>query len=119
MAKNIQELQSILKTFYQERDWEKFHDPKSLCMALSAEVGELSEKFQWLTAEQAKSVMETSPRTAQEIREEMADVFAYLITLAAKLGIDLIEASTAKIEQNRVKYPVEKSKGVSTKYNEL
>ncbi len=115
---NIQALQESLRAFYVEREWDQFHSPKNLVMAMSAEMGELSEIFQWLDLEQAQRIMQDDLK-AHKVREEMADVFVYLISLADKLGVDLIQAAAVKIERNRAKYPVEKSKGNSKKYNEL
>ena len=115
---DIHELQGILRSFYEERDWAQFHNPKNLVMALTGEIGELSELFKWLDLEQAEAIMDDKIK-AQQVREEMADVFVYLVSLADKLGIDLIQAAKAKMEKNRAKYPVEKSKGNSKKYNEL
>ena len=87
-------------------------------MALIGEVGELSELFQWLDMDQSANIMSDDMK-AQRVKEEMADVFVYLISLANKLDIDLIQAAEAKMEKNKTKYPVAKSKGNSKKYNEL
>lgn len=115
---SIKSLQETLRTFYSVRDWAQFHDPKNLIMALNGELGELNEIFQWLTPDQSKNIM-NDPEKAQHVREEMADVFVYLISLADKLDIDLIEAASQKIEANAAKYPVAKAKGNAKKYNEL
>lgn len=115
---DIQTLQQRLKSFYEERDWSQFHNPKNLVMALCGEVGELAEVFQWLTPEQATNIMH-DPYQANKVHEEMADVFVYLVSIADKLGIDLFEAAEMKMEKNRAKYPIEKSKGNSKKYSEL
>ncbi|MFE5584063.1 nucleotide pyrophosphohydrolase [Kitasatospora sp. NPDC056531] len=101
-----------------ERDWEQFHTPKNLAMALSGEVGELLELFQWLTPEQSSAVM-ADPGRAQRVREEAADVLAYLLRFSDVLGIDLEQALIEKIAANRAKYPVHLARGRADKYTEL
>lgn len=115
---SIRELQDRQKIFVKERDWEQFHTPKNLVMALSGEVGELTEVFQWLTEEQSRSVID-DPKKMKQTEEEIADIFLYLIRLADQLGIDIIEAASGKIKKNEEKYPVEKSYGSAKKYTEL
>lgn len=107
-----------MAAFAEERDWGQFHTPKNLVMALAAEVGELTELFQWATPGASASVM-ADPKTAQRVREEVADVFGYLLRLADILGVDLAEALIAKIEDNAVKYPVHLARGTSQKYTDL
>jgi NTP pyrophosphatase (non-canonical NTP hydrolase) len=99
----LEELQFGLRDFARERDWEQFHTPKNLAMALVGEVGELLEIFQWLTPEQAAAVMK-SPR-ADDVADELADVVIYLLRLADVLDIDLLEAAHAKLERNRGRFP--------------
>lgn len=107
-----------LREFAEARDWAQFHSPKNLVMALSGEVGELNEIFQWMTeADSFKAA--ASEVTASAVREEIADVALYLIRLSDVLGIDLNEAVSSKLATNAAKYPVDLSKGVSTKYNKL
>lgn len=105
-----------IRRFRDERDWMQFHNPKDLAVSICVEAAELLELFQWQSAEQ-------SARTLAEKREavsdEMADVAIYLIELADIAGIDLAGAIDAKLAKNAVKYPVEKSRGRSTKYTEL
>lgn len=115
-SKELETLTHILAEFAQERDWDKFHSPKNLSMALSGEAGELVEVFQWLTEEESKSLSSKQKKRAEE---EMADVFLYLLRLSDKLDIDLLDAASRKIEVNRTKYPVERCFGTSKKYNEL
>jgi NTP pyrophosphatase (non-canonical NTP hydrolase) len=91
--------------FAQERNWEQYHSPKNLAMALTGEVGELVEIFQWLTEEQSKSVAH-DPHTARAVRDELADVLLYLVRLSTSLGVDLNEAVANKIVANAKKYPV-------------
>ena len=100
-----------------ERDWEQFHSPKNLAMALTGEVGELTEIFQWLTPAESAAVM-NDPVSAGQVRDELADVFAYLIRLADVLGVDLEQAFADKMVKNARKYPVETSRGSATKYTE-
>lgn len=107
-----------LREFAEARDWAQFHSPKNLVMALSGEVGELNEIFQWMTeADSFKAA--ASEATASAVREEIADVALYLIRLSDILGIDLNEAVSSKLATNAAKYPVDLSRGVSTKYNKL
>lgn len=107
-----------LREFAEAREWAQFHSPKNLVMALSGEVGELNEIFQWMTeADSFKAA--TSEATAKAVRDEVADVALYLIRLSDVLGIDLNEAVSSKLATNAAKYPVDLSRGVSTKYNKL
>ena len=107
-----------LRNFAQERDWQQFHSPKNLVMALTGEVGELNEIFQWMTEADSHAAAST-PKTATAVREELADVALYLIRLADVLGVDLNDAVTKKLALNAQKYHVEASRGVSTKYDQL
>ncbi|MES2352783.1 MAG: nucleotide pyrophosphohydrolase [Pseudomonadota bacterium] len=97
-------LDQVLIDFAKARDWEQFHSPKNLAMALSAEVGELVEIFQWLTEEQSKAVMADKAREVH-VKDELADVMMYLARLASILGVDLDDAVRAKIVKNSIKYP--------------
>ena len=115
MTMNIKEIQEKLSKFAEERDWDQFHSPKNLVMALTSEVGELTELFQWLTEDQS-SMKDDSDKT-DEIRQEIADIFIYLLRLADKLDIDIEEAVREKIEINAKKYPIDLAKGNATKYN--
>ncbi|AWH45781.1 nucleotide pyrophosphohydrolase [Stenotrophomonas sp. ZAC14A_NAIMI4_1] len=107
-----------LREFAEARDWAQFHSPKNLVMALSGEVGELNEVFQWMTEADSFNAA-SSEATAKAVREEIADVALYLIRLSDVLGIDLNEAVSSKLAMNAAKYPVDLSRGVSTKYNKL
>ncbi len=115
---SIASLQRQLRDFAVERDWEQFHTPKNLVMALAGEVGELTEIFQWLTPDESADVM-VEAASAGRVREEMADVLAYLLRLSDVLGVDLEAALAKKIVKNAVKYPVETAQGVATKYTDL
>lgn len=107
-----------LRQFADERDWLQFHSPKNLVMALSGEVGELTEIFQWMTETDSHAAA-SAPRTARAVSDELADVALYLIRLADVLGVDLNAAITDKLISNAVKYPVEAARGVSTKYDQV
>jgi NTP pyrophosphatase (non-canonical NTP hydrolase) len=114
--RSLTTLAEELRTFADERDWDQFHSPKNLAMALSIEVSELMEHFQWLTEEQS-SVL--PPKKLQQVREEIGDVLIYLTRLADKLGIDLLQAAFEKLDVNRAKYPADMVRGSANKYTEL
>lgn len=105
-----------LRKFAKDRDWDQFHSPKNLSMALSSEVGELLDLLQW-KSEKNSELDKLSEKELEYIQEELADIFLYLIRIADKLDVDLIEVAEKKIIKNGIKYPVEISKGNSTKYN--
>ena len=111
-------LQSRLRAFVRERDWEQFHTPKNLAMALTGEAGELASLFQWLTPAESAELMADESK-AKKVRDELADVLFYCFRLADVLGIDVEPAIDAKMEQNAAKYPVELARGNATKYDEL
>jgi len=112
------EIKQRVADFAKERDWLQFHSPKNLSMALAAEAGELMEHFLWADS-QASHKTATSEAKRRDIEDELADVVIYALEFANVTGIDLTEAITAKMQQNARKYPVEKAKGRSEKYNEL
>jgi NTP pyrophosphatase (non-canonical NTP hydrolase) len=117
MAKSdIETLKVRLREFADKRDWNQFHSPKNLSMALSVEVAELVEHFQWLTEEQSKSLPQ---HVLDEVSSELADTLLYLVRLADKLDIDLMAAAQSKMELNGQKYPVEKARGNAKKYTEF
>jgi NTP pyrophosphatase (non-canonical NTP hydrolase) len=107
---DIKGVTQALLEFRDERDWAQFHNPKDLALALNIEAGELLESFLWKSSEQADQ---------DEIREELADVFAYAFLLADHYGFDVKQIVLEKIKKNALKYPVEKSKGSAKKYTEL
>jgi dCTP diphosphatase len=111
----VNDLREAIRVFIEERDWEQFHSPKNLAMALSVEVAEVVEHFQWLTEKQSRNL---SPEKLAEIREEIGDVMIYLTELAEKLGINPVEAAKAKVEINTKKYPASLVKGKASKYTE-
>lgn len=113
---DIEKIKSALNAFAEDRDWDQFHTPKNLAMALTAEVGELIEHFQWDTPAQ---ICKYDAAKKSMIADEMADVLSYLVRLSDKLEIDLVESFWNKIEKNKEKYPVDKAKGTAKKYTEL
>ena len=108
MSESLQELSDRLLRFAQERDWEQFHSPKNLSMALAGETGELLEHFQWLTEEQCQNLDDGKK---EAIALEMADIFIYLVRLSERLDINLMDAAWQKIAINEKRYPVEQVKG--------
>jgi dCTP diphosphatase len=115
-AMDIDEIRQKLAAFAEQRNWDQFHTPKNLSMALAAEAAELLEIFQWLTDEQSKEIVNDKKEMAL-IREEIADVMIYLVRLADKLSVDIEKAVADKIKVNEKKYPVKLAKGNATKYN--
>jgi NTP pyrophosphatase (non-canonical NTP hydrolase) len=114
-ADRLAELQRRLAEFAAARDWDQFHSPKNLAMALAVEAAELVEEFQWLTEEQSRAL---EPERYERVRLEAADVLIYLLRLADKLGINLLLAVDDKIAQNELKYPADRVRGDSRKYTE-
>ena len=108
-------LRDKLRKFVAERDWDQFHSPKNLAMALSVEASELMEHFQWLTEAESHRL---PPEKLDQVRDEMADVLVYLVRLADKLDVDLLDAARKKIEKNALKYPADKVRGSMKKYSE-
>lgn len=116
MSDSLDDLARRLADFAAAREWQPFHSPKNLASALIVEAGELLEHFQWLTEAQSRS-LETTKKAA--VADEMADVLLYLVQLASTLEVDLIGAAQRKIERNETRYPVERSRGRSTKHDAL
>ncbi len=113
---DLEALRNQLRDFTAARDWDQFHSPKNLAMALAGESGELLEVFQWLTEEQSRQLDSTARAAAAD---EIADVLLYLIRLADTLGIDPAVEARRKLGENERKYPVGKSRGSAKKYTEL
>lgn len=113
---SLQSLRESLREFALDRDWDQFHFPKNLAIALSVEAAELLEHFQWMSESESAAITE---QTRAKVREELADVLLYLIRLADKLSIDLSSAAVEKLGINAAKYPIDKSRGSSKKYTEL
>jgi NTP pyrophosphatase (non-canonical NTP hydrolase) len=111
-------LQAALAEFARERDWDQFHSPKNLAMALTGEVGELVELFQWLS-EAASHDVARDPATTRRVRDEIADVLMYLVHLAAVLQVDLDEAVRSKLATNARNYPVPSARGNARKHSDL
>ena len=116
MTDPLRDLRDELRAFAAERDWDQFHSPRNLATALAVEAAELLEPFQWLTDDQSRAL---PPETRAAVEEELADVLLYLVRLADKLDVDLAAAARAKITRNGEKYPVEKARGSSRKYDAL
>lgn len=112
------QLAAALQRFTDDRDWQQFHSPKNLILALTGEVGELCEIFQWMSDADSISAAE-DPDVGQAIKDEVADVMMYLVRLSSVLGIDLNEAVTQKLASNGQKYPVDKARSNSKKYDRL
>lgn len=115
---NTTGLAQALEAFATERDWAQFHSPKNLVMALTGEVGELNELFQWLTEQQSKDLA-NNPEGKRRVAEELADVLFYLVRTASVMGIDLNQAASDKLALNAKKYPADKVRGSNKKYSEI
>ena len=115
MCDELIKIKERLRKFVSDRDWDKYHTPKNLAAALVVEAGELLEHFQWLSEEESKNL---DSDKIEKVSEEIADVFIYLILLSDKLGLDIFEVTNRKIDINEKKYPAEKVRGSSRKYNE-
>lgn len=116
MASDLIDLRDRLRRFAAERDWDQFHSPKNLAAALIVEAAELLEHFQWLKEEDSTAL---PPEKRAAVAEEIADVLLYLVRIADKLDIDLVDAARKKIDANAVKYPAGKARGSMRKYTEL
>lgn len=111
----LHELRDLVREFVAERDWDQFHTPKNLATSLCVEAAELLEPFQWL---ETGRLSELTPAKRDQVVDEMADVFVYLVRLADKMDVDLREAVLAKLEKNRKKYPAAQVRGDPRKYDE-
>ncbi len=111
MAEDFYELVKEIKQFNNEREWDQFHNPKDLLIALISEVGELADLYRWLKPEEIEDVLKT-PAKKVKVQEELADIFSFLIILAYKNDIDLLDALKDKLEKNKKRFTIEKSKGV-------
>ncbi len=112
----MKDLIQKLRDFAEERDWNQFHSPKNLAIALTVEVAELLEEFQWLTEEQSRK---PDQERLNRIKDEISDVMIYLVLLSDHLDVDLLASAFEKIEKNRDKYPADKIRGSAKKYTEL
>lgn len=113
MSDSLDDLSARINAFVQERDWQQFHSPKNLAMAMIVEAAELVEHFQWNTIEESYQL---SPEKREQVSHELADTFVYLLRIAEVTGVDLIAAANAKIDINAKKYPAEKVRGSNAKY---
>jgi dCTP diphosphatase len=111
----LEELRIRISNFARERDWDQFHSPKNLSMALSVEAAELLEHFQWMKQSESR---ELSQEKLNQVGEELADILVYLVRIADQLDIDLISAANSKMESNAAKYPADIVRGSSRKYTE-
>lgn len=112
----MEELRKRIRAFVAERDWEPYHSPKNLAMALSVEVAEIIEHLQWVTEDQSRNL---DPDTRVALRDEIADVLINVIQLSDKLDIDPVDAALKKLDKIAEKYPVDKAKGRADKYDRL
>ena len=112
---SLEDLKNQLRAFADARDWEQFHSPKNLAMAMIVEAAELTEHFQWLTEAQSHAL---SPEKREQVAQELADVFLYLVRLADRLDIDLMDAAQRKLVINAQKYPADKVRGTAKKADE-
>ncbi len=115
---DLKKLKEFQRQFVKEREWEQFHTPKNLVMALAGESGELLEIFQWLRDTEAQEIMNSQSQN-EKIQDELADIFFYLVRLSDVLGVDLEAAFWNKMRKNAEKYPVHLAKGKATKYTDL
>ena len=113
--RDLGELKARVRAFVEARDWDRFHSPKNLAMALSVEASELVELFQWLTEEESDA---PDPERRGRVAEELADVLWFVVRLADRLDIDLLEAAELKLAANEKKYPAERVRGNAKKYSE-
>ena len=119
MTDDLKVLISSLRAFTAARDWEQFHTPKNLVLALAGEVGELAAEVQWRTDAQISEAATAGTPEIARVRDEMADVLIYLVRLADVLDVDLIEAANAKIDRNEQRYPEHLARGSNEKYDRL
>ena len=113
----LTKLKSEINEFARERNWDQFHNPKNLAMALSVEASELIEIFQWLDLEQSVEILR-NPEKKEKVKDELADILIYLLRLSEKCDVDLMAAAKNKIVKNRAKYPADLVKGKAKKYDE-
>jgi dCTP diphosphatase len=115
MIGQLEDLKERIRRFADDRDWDQFHTPKNLAMALIVEAAEMVEHFQWLTGEESQALPADKKL---EVEAELADILIYLVRIADKLDIDLHRAAVEKLQRNAEKYPAEKVRGKSSKYSE-
>ena len=108
---DLNKIRDEIKSFNLDRNWDKFHNVKDLVIALTSEVGELAECYRWLTEEEI-STLHSIPEKKKKVEEEIADILIYLLIISYKTNIDLLEAVEQKLEKNKLRYPIDKSKSV-------
>jgi NTP pyrophosphatase (non-canonical NTP hydrolase) len=113
MASDLNKLREQIKSFNMEREWDQYHNPKDVLVALVSEVGELAECYRWLN-EKEISIIHADPEKKKKVEEEIADIIIYLIILSYKTNVDIVKAIEDKLEKNKKKYPVEKARGKHT-----
>ena len=120
MARDLptDELQQRLREFASSRDWDQFHTPKNLAMALAGEAGELVELFQWLTPAESFQ-LGSDPLSRSRVAAELADILIYALRMADVLGVNLADAISAKIDLNETRYPIEQARGSARKYSDM
>ena len=118
MSNSIVELQSLVKSFCEARDWDQFHGPKDLAIGVITEASELLEHFRFLSDEQALELL-NNPQQKEEIEDELADVLFFLLRFSQRFEVDIAQALSRKIVKSEKKYPVEKAKGNNRKYTKL
>ena len=116
MAADFDHIKQKLKQFAHDREWDNYHSPKNIAMALTVEAAELQEIFQWMTEEES---LRLNKQKLQAVKHEIADVFLYLLTISRVLNIDILEAAAEKLALNEIKYPLDKARGNAKKYTEL
>jgi NTP pyrophosphatase (non-canonical NTP hydrolase) len=114
----LAEIKAAISAFAAERDWQQYHDPKNLVMAIASEVGELTEHFRWVTNEESHNTA-LDPQNAEAVAHELADVLMFALEFASVCGIDITSAISEKLRINADRYPVAKAKGSSRKYDQL
>ena len=117
-ARTINDAMELVKEFCEERDWDQFHNPKDLAIGMATESAELLELFRFRTNEQCMEMM-SDPSRSEDIKDELADVFYFVLRFAQMNGIDLYEVLSQKIDKNRKRYPIDKSKSSNRKYDEF
>jgi NTP pyrophosphatase (non-canonical NTP hydrolase) len=113
MGKDLNKLKEKIRKFNRERDWDKFHNVKDLIIALTSEVGELAECYRWLSEEEISKI-HSNPEKKKNIEEEIADILIYLLIISYKTDTDIFDAIEKKLEKNKQKYPIDKSKSIHT-----
>ena len=114
---SIRDLKERVASFARDRDWDQFHSPKNLSMALAVEVAELMELFQWKTERQSWEI-NADPEAFAKVRDEIGDIAIFILNLCNRVGVDLASAVITKLERNAIKYPIELARGKALKYTE-